>query len=195
MATKINDPKDVSTVRGVKGGYLFMAPYGTPLPTDRTTALDEAFVNRGYVNGDGWTETVDIDTSDDVPDQRGDIVISGEPTQYTEKITFTLISTNKDSLAVQYGSKNVTDSDGEIVVDHNWGNAADEKWSAVLELVMKNGRLWRKVIPEAHITSLGDVSITKEDAVGREVELTYLTDSNGSGCKDYIQSTETVKSA
>ncbi|MDD7203186.1 MAG: hypothetical protein SOV20_08820 [Coriobacteriales bacterium] len=195
MAAKTNNPKDVSTVRGVKGGYLFMAPYGTKLPTDRTTALDDAFVNRGYISGDGMTESVDIDTSDDVQDQRGDVVITGEPTKYTEKLTMTLISMNKDALAVQYGSGNVTDSEGEMVVKHNWSDASTDRWSAVLELVMKNNRLWRKVIPECSITSLGDVSLTKDDAVGREVELTYQTDSDGSGCYDYIQSTETVKSA
>ena len=39
------------------------------------------------------------------------------------------------------------------------------------------------------------MGLNKDDAAGREVELTYQTDSNGSGCKDYIQSTETKSTA
>lgn len=191
MASRTNNPADVSTVRGVKGGYMFIAPVGTKVPTDRTTNLDAAFVNVGYVSDDGWKESVDIDTTDSVSDERGDTVIASEASSYTEKITCTLISITKDALSLMFGAKNVTDSKGEITVDHNWGNAGDH-WSVVLELVMKNDRHWRKVIPDCNVTSLDDMGLNKDDAAGREVELTYQTDSNGSGCKDYIQSTETT---
>lgn len=191
MASRANNPADVSTARGVKGGYMYIAPVGTKLPTDRKSPLDPAFMNAGYVSDEGWKESVDIDTTDAVTDERGDTVIASEASKYTEKLTFTLISMQKDSLAMQYGRNNVTDSDGEIVVDHNWGNAGDH-WSVVLELLMKNDRHWRKVIADGNVTSLDEVGINKDDAVGREVELTYQNDANGSGCKDYIQSTETT---
>lgn len=38
-----NNVDNVSSAKGVKGGYIFTAPVGTALPTDYTTALPEAW--------------------------------------------------------------------------------------------------------------------------------------------------------
>ena len=37
-----NNVANVSSAKGVKGGYIFTAPAGTALPTDYKTALPEA---------------------------------------------------------------------------------------------------------------------------------------------------------
>lgn len=194
MTTKKNDPKDVSTVRGVKGGYMFVAPYGTKLPTDYSTALDDAFVNVGFVSSDGWSEKLDIDTSDAINDVNGDTTVPETRTSTKESISFTLISLNKDSAAVQYGAKNVTDGNGLMVIKHNWGNM-DDNWSVVLELVLKNNRRMRKVIPEGSVTGLDDLSMNSSDVMGREVTVSYAANDNGETCIDYIQSTETTAAA
>lgn len=200
MTIKTNNPNDVSTLKGVKGGYMFMAPVGTKLPdkplftVDELKAVSEDYANAGYVSSDGWSESVDIDTSDSVNDERGDTVVSSEATKYTEKITCTLISTNKDSMTLQYGRQNVTDANGVLKVDHNWSNAGDH-WSVVLLLLAKNNRPWTKVIKDCNVTSLGEFKLDKDDAAGREVELTYQNDETGSGCVDYIKSTDTTGSS
>ena len=50
-----NDVANVSTTRGVKGGYVFRAPLGTPLPTDIRTPLNpDVWVNIGFVASDGF---------------------------------------------------------------------------------------------------------------------------------------------
>ena len=131
---------------------------------------------------------------DSVNDERGDTVVSSEATKYTEKITCTLISTNKDSMTLQYGRQNVTDANGVLKVDHNWSNAGDH-WSVVLLLLAKNNRPWTKVIKDCNVTSLGEFKLDKDDAAGREVELTYQNDETGSGCVGYIKSNDTTASS
>lgn len=70
-----NNQANVSSAKGVKGGYIFSAPDGTALPTDIKTPLDPAFKCLGFISEDGYVETVDED-SDDIPDMNGDIMDS-----------------------------------------------------------------------------------------------------------------------
>lgn len=188
-----NDVNNVSTTRGIRGGYAFCAPVGTPLPTDIETELDAAFENVGFISEDGWKENLDT-SSENIPDMNGDTVdtYSGEN---TETLAMTLIEMSKSALSVQYGHKNVSvDSTGKLMtVKHNWGNA-EEYLSWVLELVLKNGRRWRKVIESAKKTDLGEFTGNSTTVAGREVTLTYQQDKDGTGCVDYFEVTPDAKS-
>ena len=44
---------NVSVGKPKTSGAIFRAPLGTTLPTDATSALDNAFVELGYVSDDG----------------------------------------------------------------------------------------------------------------------------------------------
>ena len=101
----------------------------------------------------------------------------------------TLAEIKAATLKVMYGADNVTDLDGVITVEHN-GNK-DEAWSIVLELVLKNGRRWRKVVPAAKSSELDDIKLAVSEIAGRQITFKYLVDSNGNTCYDYIESTET----
>lgn len=175
---------NVSTTRGIKGGYLFAAPVGTNLPTDIKTELDPAFFSLGYVSSDGFEESVD-QSSGEINDMNGDLVDTYDESA-KETIVFKLIEQAKNPLSVQYGTQNVATRDGMIVVDHNWSKAG-ESLSFIFELVLKNGRRWRKVIPEGRVTERGSFTGSSTEVAGRECTVSYLTDENGSGCKDYIE--------
>lgn len=54
-----NNAANVSAGKGVKGGYLFMAPVGTTLPTDAKSKLDPTFKTLGFVSEDGFVESVE----------------------------------------------------------------------------------------------------------------------------------------
>lgn len=187
--TNKNNVANVSSAKGVKGGYIFTAPAGTELPTDYESALPETWKCLGYISEDGYVETLDTD-SEDIKDMNGDLMASPQ-TSRVESAQLTLAEIKAATLKVMYGSANVKDEGGMITVKHN-GNS-DETWPAVLELVLKDGRRWRKVVPNAQSSELDDLTLAVGELAARALTVKYLTDAQGNTCYDYIQSTETSK--
>lgn len=186
-----NNVANVSSAKGVKGGYIFTAPIGTALPTDYETPLDPSWKCLGFISEDGYTETLDTD-SEDMKDMNGDLMASPQ-TSRVESAQLTLAEIKAATLKVMYGSGNVTDKDGMITVKHNGDST--ETWPAVLELVLKDGRRWRKVVPLAQSSELDDLTLAVGELAARALTVKYLTDEDGNTCYDYIQSTETAKTA
>ena len=182
-----NSADNVSSTKGVRGGYIFVAPKGTTLPTDYSTALPSAFKCLGFISEDGYVETVDSD-SEDIVDMNGDLMDSPQ-TSRVESAQFTLAEIKAMTLKLMYGNENVTDEAGVITVKHN-GNSSGT-WVVVLELLLKNNRKWRKVVPLFQCSELGDMTLAVGDLAARELTAKYLTDESGNTCYDYIQSTET----
>lgn len=186
-----NNQANVSAGKGVKGGYIFSAPTGTTLPTDIATKLDPAFKCLGFISEDGYVETVEEDSSDMV-DINGDLMDSGSSNR-VESAQFTLAEIKAETLKRQYGDGNVTDIDGVITVKHN--SDGHPVFAYVLELLLKNGRRWRKVIPMGQSSELDDLTIASSELCQRALTMKYLTDAQGNTCYDYIESTETEKPA
>lgn len=186
---KTNDQKNVSAGKGVRGGYIFSAPVGTTLPTDVETALDPAFEVLGFLSEDGYVETIDED-SDDLVDMNGDLMDSTNSNR-VESAQLTFAEIKAATLRRQYGEANVTDEDGMITVRHN--SDSHPVFSYVVELVLKNGRRWRKVVPRGQSAELDDLTVASSELCQRAMTMKYLTDEGGNTCYDYIQSTETSK--
>lgn len=189
--TNTNNQANVSAGKGVKGGYIFSAPVGTALPTDIKSKLDPAFRCLGFISEDGYVETIDED-SDDLVDMNGDIMDSTNGTR-VESAQFTLAEIKADALKRQYGERNVTDENGVISVKHN--SDSHDSFSYVLELVLKNGRRWRKVVPAGKSSELDDLTIASSELCQRALTMKYLTDDAGNTCYDYYESTETTATA
>lgn len=202
-----NDTKNVSTGKGIAGGYLFSAPRTAAnlalvlTLSDFTVKLTDAFANLGYVASEGINEAESVDTNTDT-DMNGDAINTSRSNR-VETERFKLVEVKKDSLAEQYGHSNVTDASGLITVHHN--NDEREHRIYVAELVLKDGRRWRKVIPDGQVTEVSDLAISSTELVGREVTVTCnaytYTTGTGSSAKthvdtviDYIESTETLAS-
>lgn len=186
VATK-NNTDNVSSAKGVKGGYIFRAPVGTMLPTDIKTVLDPAFKVLGFISEDGYVETLETD-SEDIVDMNGDLMDSPQ-TSRVESAQFTLAEIKAETLKVQYGDENVTDEDGIITVKHNGDSVTTSAY--VLELLLKNGRRWRKVVPKGQSSELDDLTIAVGELCARAITIKYLTDEDGNTCYDYYESTET----
>lgn len=184
---KANSTDNVSVGGGVKGGYLFYAPKGTPLPTDFKTKLDDAYHVLGYISGDGIKESEEAE-KETLPDWNGDPIATTNGSR-TETWVFTMEEVKADTLKILHGDSNVADEDGMITVLHN-ANPKDTH-VIVAEMVLKNNRRWRKVIPLADTTAIGELAITSTGVVGRECTVTGMADENGNTCIDYIESTET----
>lgn len=187
-ATK-NNTTNVSTGKGVAGGYMYVAPYGTAMPTDNATELDTAFKNMGFLGEDGINFS---DSSDSTAhtDMNGDTVDTSSGA-IEKTFTVVLIEIKKDTLAVIQGSDNVTDTDGMITAHDKGVN--EDVYAVVFELLLKNGRKWRRCVHQCKLGELGDLSISYSDLVGREITLSTLKDeTSGDYYTDYIDSTETT---
>lgn len=184
-----NTTANVSAAKGVKGGYIFSAPVGIELPTDIETDLNEAFKVLGFISEDGYVESVEED-SNDIVDMNGDLMDSSNSGR-VESAEVTLAEIKAETLKRQYGAENVTDADGVITVKHN--SNSHGSFSYVLELLLKDGRRWRKVVPVGQSSELGELTIASTELCQRPLTIKYLTDKQGNTCYDYIESTETTK--
>lgn len=177
-----NNTQNVSVGKGVVGGYLFSAPAGTTLPTDYSTALNAAFVNLGYVTDDGATFSTDTD-SNTFKDLNGDDIATSSGGK-TRTLNVQLAEVKADSLKEAFGQDAVTvDSQtGAITIAHSNNDMPHRV--VVLELVLRDGRRWRRVLPDAQVTEWGDLTVLYSDLV--TFDITY-TLNGANPIYDYIQ--------
>lgn len=187
--TTSNNTDNVSAGKGVEGGYIFSAPVGTTLPTDYSSPLDAEFECLGFISEDGYNESIDED-SEDITDMNGTLMDSSSSNR-VEQAQVTFAEIKAATLKRQYGDGNVTDENGMITVKHNANSHST--FAYVLELLLKNGRKWRKVIPRCQSFELDELNIASSELCQRALTFKYLTDSDGNTCYDYIESTETQK--
>lgn len=177
-----NNTQNVSVGKGVVGGYLFAAPSGTALPTNYSTALPNTYVNLGYVTDDGATFSTDVDSST-FKDLNGDDIATSSGGR-TRTLNVQLAEVKADTLKEVFGQSAVTvDGSGNITITHDNNDMPHRV--VVLELVLRGGRRWRRVLPDAQITEWGDLTVLYSDLVTFDVTFTL----NGSNpIIDYIQS-------
>lgn len=185
---KNNSTENVSVGKGVAGGYAYSAPITATVPTDNTSELGEGFVNLGFITEDGIEFALDTD-DEDYNDMNGDVYETTAGSQ-TESVVLTLAETMKDSLAEAYGHSNVTDEDGTLTVKHN--SLDHEERVYVFELLLKNNRKWRAVVPRGKATLSSSTTVSKSDIVGHQITIKCLPDDAGNRMYDYIESTATA---
>lgn len=176
-----NNTANVSVGKGVVGGYLYAAPEGTDLPTDYSTALASDYINLGYVTDDGATFSTDAD-SDTFKDLNGTDIATSNGGR-TRTLNVQLAEVKADTLKEVFGQTAVTVSQGgDITIAHN--NDDMPHRVLVMELVLRNGRKWRRVIKDAQVTEWGDLTVLYSDLVSFDITFTL----NGSNpIVDYIQ--------
>lgn len=176
-----NNTQHVSVGKGVVGGYIFSAPIGTALPTDYSTALANTYVNLGYVTDDGATFSTDVD-SDEFKDLNGDVIATSASSR-TRTLNVQFAEVKADTLKEVFGQTAVTvAAGGDITINHS--NADMPHRVVVMELVLRDGRKWRRILKDAQITEWGDLTVLYSDLVTFDVTYTL----NGSEpIVDYIQ--------
>lgn len=160
-----------SQVRVAITGELYVAPTGTALPSDTTTALNVAFKGLGYFNEDGVKETFERDTEDINAWQNAAIV---RTVVTSAKATYegTLIQTNKDVIETVFGTT-VTQTAAHGTYTINPGATSGRKaW--VFEVV-DGAAIKRISIAEGEITEIGETTYATGEAIGYEVTLTAYT--------------------
>lgn len=179
-----NTAANVTVGKPKVGGAIYVAPLGSTLPTDSSTALDAAFKCLGYVSEDGVTNS-NSPESDNVKAWGGDTVLVLQ-TDRPDSFSLTLLEgLNKDVLETIYGTNNVTvDAQGNITVKATADEMVGHAW--VFEMIMKGNRAKRTVIPNGTISELGDIVYKDDEAVGYNVTIQDVPDASGVYHYEYI---------
>lgn len=153
-------------------GELFVAPLGTAMPTDTTTALNAAFKGLGYFSEDGVTESFEKDVEDITAWQnakRVRTVITSAKATYAG----TLIQTNKDVIENVFGTT-VTQTVAHGSYSINPGATSGRKaW--VFEVV-DGPEIKRICIEDGEITELGETTYATGEPIGYAMTLEAYSD-------------------
>lgn len=176
--------KKIAITKQFPGGVLFVAPVGTPLPTNATEKLNEAFKNVADLNKDGITTSTDMDTTD-IDDMDGKTAASFIAS-YSEKVQFTMLETTATVLRTRYGSNRVI-ANGEDVTSYTTGMPQAEHISIVAELLLEGmNKKQRKVFPDAILTDSDDVQYHAGDAITYSVTFNTFPDKQGNNSYNYF---------
>ena len=179
-----NNSLQVTVGKPNVGGSIWVAPTGTTLPTDTTTALDAAFKCLGYVSEDGLTNSNSPET-EAIKAWGGDTVLQ-VLTSKEDTFAFTLIEAmNEDVLKLVYGASNVSGTLATGITINANASSPDAN-AFVIEMVYNNSHVKRVVIPNAFVSEIGDITYTDGEAVGYETTIACTPDSAGNTHYEYI---------
>ena len=179
----MNDASNVSFGKPKATGAVFVAPAGTAVPTNATTALDAAFKGLGYVSEDGLVNSVETNT-EQVNAWGGDLVLVGQST-FMETFMVNLIETNPEALKVYYGEDNVVVTGDNITITQN--SAQLPTVVIVFELVLTGGRIKRIVVPNAQIVDRsGEITYVDGDPIAYPALFQAYPDASGNSHTEYI---------
>lgn len=102
---------DLARIYGADSDSVWLAPYGTTLPTTINGALDAAFEDVGWLHSDGLSE--DLGGSvDKKRGHQGKKVVRTTMNDGSTSIGFIALETKAQTLSLRYPEKNVTTTSG-----------------------------------------------------------------------------------
>lgn len=113
-------------------GQVYVAPKGTPLPTDPVAALNAAFVGLGYITEDGATLTV-TPTVENYMAWQSRTPVRREKTSQEITLAFALMQWNEQTVPAAFGGGTVSGSAGNYRYDLPKDDAALDERAMILE--------------------------------------------------------------
>ena len=168
-------------------GAIYVAPKGTTLPTDATTALGSTFVLLGFTS-DAGVQISESSSTQTIRAWEGRIEVKNIRTEYTESVSFTPIQCNADVAKLTWGDDNVAVGTGGIITAKHNG-ATLEPVVLAIETVPAVGMV-RRYVGTYQLTERGEVTLDGTQVDGRQLTFNAIADANGVTTYEYTATTE-----
>ena len=169
-------------------GAIWVAPQGTTLPTDATTALAGTYKLLGFTSDAGVTIS-ENDDSQDIIAWEGRAKVYNVKTEYYETVAFTPIQTNADVAKLTWGDSNVTVSGSNIYAKHTAETL--DPVVIVIETSPREG-IVKRYCGTFQLTSRGDATLDGTQSDMRQLTFNSLPDSGGVHMHEYVSVTGTT---
>lgn len=174
---------NVTAAKPGVGGGIWMAPAGTAVPTDASTALSSAFSSLGYVDENGVIRGISLDTQ--VVKAWGGDVVAVLHNAKTETFKFRLIEADDlNVLALTFGEATGSLSAG---ITAKSTAPTGERHAFVISMIEADDVHHRICIPDAVVTDIGDIQYVDNNVVGCDITITAIADSSGNTAYDYMK--------
>lgn len=158
-------------------GAIYVAPKGTALPTDATTALSSDFVLLGFTS-DAGVQISESSSTQAIRAWEGRTEVYNVRTEYTESVSFTPIQCNADVAKLTWGDDMVTVNaeSGTIYAKHHGGTL--EPVVIAIETTPRTG-IVKRYCGTFQLTQRGEQALDGATVDGRALTFNALADSNG----------------
>ena len=156
-----------------------LAPIGTALPTNLTDALDEKFVEVGWINEDGMTFSPD-DSVDKRKAHQGHRIYRTVMTDSSTDFSFIALQANLQTLKLQWKVKESKKEAAHSV--HTLSNARDIDAYAIVIRAQANGHKYLWACPRFEVGERDEYKISATDDAATNVKgtfsdnITFITD-------------------
>jgi hypothetical protein len=158
-------------------GQMYVAPVGTPLPSDPVAALNAAFIGLGYITEDGAALTVTPDVTDYMAWQSRSPV-RREKTAQEIQVAAALMQWNEQTVPAAFGGGTVSGSSGNYRYDLPKDDAALDERALILEAI--DGAVhMRWVFPRANATEAVEAAYARGNPASLPVTFKALAPSAG----------------
>lgn len=178
---------NIEILRPTVAGAAFSADSGTELPQSATASL-AAFQSLGYISEDGIEMTINKE-SVDIKEMGQDTALTIQTSHGVEFVFKPLEYMNATVLKEMFGASNVTVSGDDVTsVVINSDELPEREF--VFDMVGRNKRLMRLVVPRAKVESIGSIVYKGGEPTTGELTLKALADSNGNKVYKYFAKAE-----
>ena len=170
-------PVDSKNIRIAGTGTVWIAPVGTTLPTDSTTALNAAFNNVGFLT-DGFEVNQEYKTKD-IEVWQSLEVVRQFPTSISRKVSFEAVETNKQTAALAWGGAVITKTTGGAYSMAIPSTYVNSEYAVVLDMA-DGSTNQRIVLPRVTLDSLPKITAGRQDSIKYGFDLQVLQPTDNS---------------
>lgn len=176
--------EEVAVGAALVTGAVFVAPTSTPLPTDATSKLDDAFKVLSYTDEGGVTVT-ESSNKTELRVWEGLALARTLRSGRVEQVKFKPVNINKRVAEVTWGADAVQadPTTGALSIGHH-GNPV-EPVHLVIETIPFAGAVQRRCF-KGQLSELGDVVLNGQDGEGRDLTFDCLALSDGMTMHEYL---------